>query len=163
MVKIYAVEIEQQPDNTFRVTIEDRSYVVSAEQLSDFRWKLQLDNTQTIVAVAKNNDQRFVHSNGEHYTVNVFETRRRRNQANPDGGLTAQMPGQILEVLVQPDEAVEQGQTLIIMEAMKMEIRVSAPSDGIVQQVFVQQGDVVETRTKIGCVTSLITFLECIR
>jgi len=45
---------------------------------------------------------------------------------------------------VQAGEAVTKGQTLIVLEAMKMEIRVQAPRDGIVKKLFVKQGQTVE-------------------
>ena len=54
------------------------------------------------------------------------------------------MPGQVTVVLVKAGDETTRGQTLLILEAMKMEIRVTAPADGHVQQVMVQSGDVVE-------------------
>jgi biotin carboxyl carrier protein len=54
------------------------------------------------------------------------------------------MPGQVRAVLVAAGDAVKAGQTLVVMEAMKMEIRANAPFDGIVAGVRVQVGDVVE-------------------
>jgi len=58
--------------------------------------------------------------------------------------LTAQMPGQVRALLVAKGDSVTRGQTLVILEAMKMEIRVAAPSDGKISRVNVQQGEVVE-------------------
>ncbi|NDJ62755.1 MAG: acetyl-CoA carboxylase biotin carboxyl carrier protein subunit, partial [Chloroflexi bacterium] len=60
------------------------------------------------------------------------------------GKITAQMPGQIREVLVSVGESVARGQTLLLLEAMKMEIRVTAAADGVVSQIAVQAGAVVE-------------------
>ena len=58
--------------------------------------------------------------------------------------LRAPMPGKILEVLVSIDEDVASGQALIRMEAMKMEIDVSAPVAGRVVGVSVAVGDLVD-------------------
>jgi biotin carboxyl carrier protein len=41
-------------------------------------------------------------------------------------------------------DAVTKGQTLLVLEAMKMEIRIHAPHDGIVKKLFVNQGQTVE-------------------
>jgi biotin carboxyl carrier protein len=60
------------------------------------------------------------------------------------GDLTAQMPGQVVETLVSDGESVASGQTLVILEAMKMEIRIAAPADGVVKKVLVSQGDIVD-------------------
>jgi biotin carboxyl carrier protein len=60
------------------------------------------------------------------------------------GGLIAPMPGQIRSVAVGVGEAVKKGQTLLTMEAMKMEIRIQALKDGVVKSVSVAQGQTVE-------------------
>lgn len=69
---------------------------------------------------------------------------RRRAVASTDSLLTASMPGQVIKVLAQAGETVKRGQALIVLEAMKMEIRVSAPQDGSVAKVLCEVGDVVE-------------------
>ena len=55
------------------------------------------------------------------------------------------MPGKILKVNVTPGQAVKYGDTVIIMEAMKMETEIVAQSDGTVAQVLVKAGDMVDT------------------
>ncbi|MGK2925598.1 MAG: acetyl-CoA carboxylase biotin carboxylase subunit [Lysobacterales bacterium] len=55
----------------------------------------------------------------------------------------APMPGVIVKLLVEPGATVEQGQPLLIMEAMKMEHRVCAPSDGAVKSFYFEAGDQV--------------------
>jgi biotin carboxyl carrier protein len=54
------------------------------------------------------------------------------------------MPGQVRAVNVGEGEAVTKSQTLLVLEAMKMEIRIHAPQDGVVKKLFVQQGQIVE-------------------
>ena len=55
------------------------------------------------------------------------------------------MPGNILAVKVSAGQAVKAGEVLFILEAMKMENEIVAPKDGIVRQVLVSRGSVVET------------------
>jgi biotin carboxyl carrier protein len=54
------------------------------------------------------------------------------------------MPGQVRAVNVSEGDAVTKGQTLLILEAMKMEIRVQSPQTGTVKKLFVEQGQSVE-------------------
>jgi biotin carboxyl carrier protein len=54
------------------------------------------------------------------------------------------MPGLVRSVNIENGEAVSKGQTLLVLEAMKMEIRIQAPKDGTVQKLFVKQGQTVE-------------------
>jgi len=53
------------------------------------------------------------------------------------------MPGKVVRVLVRPGGVVKAGQTLVIMESMKMETDIAAPMDGVVETVRVNDGDVV--------------------
>jgi 3-methylcrotonyl-CoA carboxylase alpha subunit len=60
------------------------------------------------------------------------------------GKLTAPMPGKIIQVLAAARARVRRGQVLIVLEAMKMEHSVTAPSDGVVERVNYAVGDLVE-------------------
>ena len=57
--------------------------------------------------------------------------------------VSAPMPGNILDVRVQPGASVKAGDTLMILEAMKMENEISAPQDGTIASVNVRKGDTV--------------------
>ncbi|PJJ28985.1 biotin/lipoyl-containing protein [Lacrimispora celerecrescens] len=63
-----------------------------------------------------------------------------------EGGLkvAAPMPGKILGLKVNPGQAVKRGDVLVLLEAMKMENEIVAPSDGTVASVNVAVGDSVE-------------------
>ncbi|HTH79986.1 MAG TPA: biotin/lipoyl-containing protein, partial [Ramlibacter sp.] len=59
------------------------------------------------------------------------------------------MPGKIIQVLVKPGESVKKGQPLAVLEAMKMEHTLAAPSDADVSTVEVQPGDQVPDGTVV--------------
>ncbi|HHU54121.1 MAG TPA: biotin/lipoyl-binding protein [Clostridiaceae bacterium] len=58
--------------------------------------------------------------------------------------IEAPLQGLILSVNVKPGDAVKTGDTVLIIEAMKLENEVVAPQDGVIQQVFVTQGQTVD-------------------
>jgi pyruvate carboxylase len=57
----------------------------------------------------------------------------------------ASIPGNIVKVLVKPGDKVEEGQSIIVIEAMKMETNVSAVAEGVIDGVFVKEGQRVKT------------------
>jgi 3-methylcrotonyl-CoA carboxylase alpha subunit len=58
--------------------------------------------------------------------------------------LAAAMTSQVVDVPVKPGDRVRKGDTLVVLEAMKMETRVAAPHDATVKAVLCAAGDVVE-------------------
>jgi propionyl-CoA carboxylase alpha chain len=62
----------------------------------------------------------------------------------PPGSLLAPLPGSVVRVAVSPGEAVVSGQVLLWLEAMKMQHEVRSPSDGIVAELPVFEGQQVE-------------------
>ena len=58
--------------------------------------------------------------------------------------LTAPMPGLVLEISIEPGQSVEKGQSLLILEAMKMENVLKSPGEAIVASIEVEKGQAVE-------------------
>ena len=81
--------------------------------------------------------------------VFIFERVERRGRSDREtsvGGsdILALMPGTVKQILVAPGDSVERGQTVIIMESMKMELTIAAHRDGVVKRISVEQGSQVE-------------------
>jgi 3-methylcrotonyl-CoA carboxylase alpha subunit len=64
-------------------------------------------------------------------------------RAGASGGLSAPMPGKVVRVMAGPGDSVQRGQTLMVLEAMKMEHAITAPGDGTVSAVFFAEGEQV--------------------
>ncbi|MGZ3789054.1 MAG: acetyl-CoA carboxylase biotin carboxyl carrier protein subunit [Bacteriovorax sp.] len=60
------------------------------------------------------------------------------------GGLFTQMPGKVVKILAKLGDKVEKGQTLIILEAMKMENEIKSGTSGVVKAIHVKAGDALE-------------------
>lgn len=63
--------------------------------------------------------------------------------ANPSNGLTAPISGTVVKILVEAGAEVKSGDTLVVLEAMKMETEITAPADGKVAAIDVAVGDAV--------------------
>jgi acetyl/propionyl-CoA carboxylase alpha subunit len=103
------------------------------------------DGGQTHLAwAASSGDTSWVFIDGE---VFVFESGRpaaRRRTSIAQGSLTAPMPATVRQVAVTAGARVQQGDVLIVLEAMKMELPVRAPGDGTVTTVKCRQGELVQ-------------------
>lgn len=140
------VDVTRQPDGTYQAEIDGQPVTFTAVRLPDGGWMLRLADGQHVGHVAAVDDMRYVHVAGTQYQLSQVNTRTRgrRKGGGSDGDITAEMPGQVIDVRVSAGDTVESGQVLVILEAMKMEIRLTAPVNGTVTAVGVKTGDVVE-------------------
>lgn len=67
-----------------------------------------------------------------------------KKKAGALGSLSAPMPGKVFKVMTKVGDAVKQGQTLLILEAMKMEHPIKADKDGKVKKILFNEGDLVQ-------------------
>lgn len=69
---------------------------------------------------------------------------RRGERSGLRQGLSAPMPSKVLKVLVSPGAVVKKGDTIVVLEAMKMELPVRSPADGTVAAVRCREGELVD-------------------
>ena len=92
---------------------------------------------------------------GHQYHVELENERERAaraaaGSAGVGGGLVkAVMPGMVVKILVSPGQSVAQGTPLLVLEAMKMQNEITAPSDGIVSSLHVAEGEAVSAGAKL--------------
>lgn len=128
------------------------------ERLVDFKsmgqhaiYSLIIDH-QSFEAVVEQRDGIYhVLIHGDMYEIEVTDERRQR-LARSGGGfevtgevvIKSPMPGLIVNVSVEPGQEVKKGQTVVILESMKMENELKAPRDGVIGRIDVKKGDSVE-------------------
>jgi biotin carboxyl carrier protein len=98
------------------------------------------------VAVAGPRDARWVSVNGRIAVVDASpeSTARARTRSGGHDSMAAPMPATVVKILVEPGATVVKGDTLIVLEAMKMELPIRAPRDGVVKTVDCQTGELVQ-------------------
>jgi biotin carboxyl carrier protein len=99
------------------------------------------DRIERMYAV-KAGDAVWVFYDGDVFRLN--EAGPRRGIAQSHGSLTSPMPATVISVNVAPGDHVTAGQTLVVLEAMKMELPVRAPGDGRVAAVHCKPGELVQ-------------------
>ena len=70
------------------------------------------------------------------------------------GGLVAPMPGKVVDLKVKKGSKVKSGETLVILEAMKMEHSIKASEDGVISDIFIKENDQVENGAVLMVVDS---------
>jgi acetyl/propionyl-CoA carboxylase alpha subunit len=130
----------------FTLTSEDRTIRAELLQSESGKFDLLIDGKRVTAYVSSDKTKRWVTVGGQTFLLTKSSGARKGRHAglHTAGELTAPMPGQVRAVNVREGEAVAKGQTLLVLEAMKMEIRVQAPRAGIVKKLFVNQGQTVE-------------------
>ena len=104
-----------------------------------------------------------VRINGKSYTVEVAESGQLSSvqpavvaspapSAASGDAVNAVLAGNIFKVNVQPGDIVEEGQPLIVVEAMKMETAIAAPKAGTITGVFVAEGDAVAVGDQLAAI-----------
>ena len=107
------------------------------------RLLVEIDGSAHIAHVDKVGDDWWIHLDGRIHVVTGHEPGS-SSDSSGEGGLNAPMPGTILEVHVKEGQRVREGQTLLVMEAMKMEHRIQAPKSGEVVKLNFSEGDRVD-------------------
>jgi biotin carboxyl carrier protein len=137
-------------DGRFRVVIGDQEWQVDARISAQGICSLLVDGRSYVADVADREGACLVEVAGERYAIDVEEATRhiirtRGGAAVGDGGNTvrAPMPGRITHVPVRAGDVVAPGDTLVVVEAMKMENELKASVAGTVREVRVQAGQPV--------------------
>ncbi len=95
--------------------------------------------------VSSDGAKRWVTINGQTVVLTKASGAQRKGSSHDHAsGLTAPMPGLVRSVNVAEGESVTKGQTLLLLEAMKMEIRIQAKMEGVVKKLLVKHGQTVE-------------------
>ncbi|MBE7536457.1 MAG: biotin/lipoyl-binding protein [Anaerolineales bacterium] len=129
-----------------RAAMGDKTVNVEILRAENGKLDLLIDGERVVAFISADGAKRWVTINGRTFMLTKQSGVRKRGGGGQQsaGGLTAPMPGQVRAVNVSEGESVTKGQTLLVLEAMKMEIRIQAPMDGVVKKLLVKQGQTVE-------------------
>lgn len=106
---------------------------------------LAIGEQPTVAAwTAADGDTRWVFVGGEVFRFETWKEGPRRRARGQHGTLAAPMPATVVRIEVAVGDAVRRGDTLIVLEAMKMELPIRAPADGIVTKVNCRVGELVQ-------------------
>ena len=105
---------------------------------------LEVNNTRFFSKVTRKNDDLVVHGPWGDALLKILPRFTLPGAELQAGGLVAPMPGKVIDLKVKVGSKVKKGDTLVILEAMKMEHQVKAIEDGKVTQVLIKKDDQLE-------------------
>jgi 3-methylcrotonyl-CoA carboxylase alpha subunit len=134
-------------EGVHRVTVAGHTHEIRVLASEGGRLDLEIGGRRVRAHVAREKNRLFVHAGGGAWVFEIATAAARRAQhgaVHHEGDVEATMPGQVRAVLVSEGQAVSRNDAVLVLEAMKMELRLRAPRDGRVKRVACAAGDVVE-------------------
>ena len=142
--EVFSLGVRENPDGSFVMQVSDETLIVrgqlDGQQLTGFAAGRKV----TAVMVTDGRQHRLF-LDPHRLVFRAFEPEPPTDMTEePSGGLAAPMHGALIDIQVQAGSRVEKGQTLLVMEAMKMEHAIMAPKNGTVTDVYFKVGDLVD-------------------
>ncbi|MBN1154279.1 biotin/lipoyl-binding protein [candidate division KSB1 bacterium] len=131
----------------YKFNINGKPFGVNIKNLTDYQAIVEVNGAEYTVDIIHDAETprapELVHSPKTREVQNEPSKTKAPERTLAAGTLKAPLPGLILEVLVKKGDEVKHGQTVLRMEAMKMENNILANRDGVIQEVKVKSGDSV--------------------
>lgn len=142
--RTYEVEIEKQGDRFF-TQLNGQTYYFKILERTPDTYHLEIDGCLRQLTWVENNQQKWIAYQGQTYHLEnpAGSDRSKHREIEGFNEVRAPMPALVRAVSVEPGDSVQKGQTLLLLEAMKMEIRITSPQPGRVENIAVQEGQTV--------------------
>ncbi len=146
--KEYRIHLTQTEENQIQVSLGGKKYDVSVEFLSLDEILLNIDGKVYNVIINSNAISHSVYINGKCIQIekkSALQILGPRIGKQKKANVQTSMPGRIVKVLMDEGAEVEEGQAVLILEAMKMQNEIKAPQSGHLTKIGPKPGDSVET------------------
>jgi biotin carboxyl carrier protein len=148
----FQVSIERQ-NGHYALEVEGVRHRVDARKLEGDFYSILMDGRSYEVSIEPTREGYLVRHGAAEQRIVLSDPGRQGRQAlaSHEGSarIVSVMPGRVVRVLVTPDERVQAGQGLVVIEAMKMENEIAAPRAGCVRSVAVQANQTVEAGAEL--------------
>ena len=112
--------------------------------VSDGWYLVETEDARSLVAVATEGDATWIFVDGHVARIEPQRDVRTSSRRRRDAGVMSPMPATVVAINVIPGQSVIEGETVIVLEAMKMELPIKAPRSGFVKAVHCAKGDLVQ-------------------
>ena len=105
---------------------------------------IEIENTRFFSKITRSNETLVIHGPWGDILFKIMPRFKSIGQEVKDGGLIAPMPGKVIDLMVEVGSKIKKGDTLVVLEAMKMEHAIKAIEDGVIDELFIKNNDQVE-------------------
>ena len=147
--RVHRVELEKI-ESGWRCKVDGQETLLDAVSTQDGVLSLLLDGKSYEIKQENTGTDFNIVVGGLRFPTQIRDPRSLRSRRGADSGaegvkkIVAPMPGKVVRILAQPGTAVEHGQGVIVIEAMKMQNELKSPKKGIVKKLTVHEGTAVE-------------------
>jgi biotin carboxyl carrier protein len=150
--RVAKVELLNKVDNKIIITVDDKKYEVDILMVENGAYSLIWEGKSFNVEL-------FQGHTSKHYIVNTHtrsfdleiidaeskyqKSSKNKDHADKENIISTPMSGKVIKILVAEGEAVEGGQTLIVVEAMKMQSEYKVKQNRVVKEIYVKEGDTI--------------------
>lgn len=132
----------QQRTPRLSVSVNDMVVHVHGHSIDTAAQTFIFDDTEHEIFVARDGDDIFIHANGEVWEIRaVNAVEAAGTGASSNDTVIAPMPGVVVSAPVVEGQLVSQGQTLIVIESMKLQTSIIADRDGCIVEIFFAQDE----------------------
>ncbi len=152
--RIARVNLIDQDGNILKVEVDGKIYEVDLLHTSDGTFSiLEGGNSYNIELVPGSQQKKYTaHTLYDTYDITIIDAESRYlNNRNPNGAasksktISSPMPGKVVRIMVKEGDIIKEGETAIVISAMKMESEYKAPANGMVKKINVAEGEVVQS------------------
>ncbi|MFH0894483.1 MAG: acetyl-CoA carboxylase biotin carboxyl carrier protein subunit [Bacteroidota bacterium] len=147
------VQLISKNGNNIRMNIDDTEYDADILMTEEGVYSVIINNHSYSVELMKGDTQRnySVSVRYNHYDVEIIDMHARylknRQEENPGAAqdkIISPMPGKVIRLPFRQGDSVKAGETVIVIEAMKMQSEYKVTADCIIEKIMVAEGDTVE-------------------
>lgn len=152
--KTYDLELIPQPDGRVKAMMGGREVLADVESLPGGCYSVIIEGKHFQIDADVTPDGVWLERYGMRHMAEVIDPRSLLTGGKRPGSggptvVKSPMPGKVIKLLVSEGQSVRQGEGVVVIEAMKMQNELKSPMNGVIGQIFAQEGTSVETNGKL--------------
>lgn len=147
--KLKNIELIEKLDNKIKIKVDEKLYEIDAVMVEPGVYSILYKNKSFNIELVEKTDPKnlIVNTRFKSYNTKIIDAEAKYQQARQgseledDTIISSPMPGRVVKVLVKEGEQVKEGDTVVIVSAMKMESEYKVKQNRTVKEVCVSEGD----------------------